>query len=310
MAAVPALIPRTVVHYSKNDPRTYRGGVESFARNLGLVFERVEFMTPGNIDLARVKRERLPVICDNHMVLHWPRDMTVIGFQHGVVARKLPIVRSWYDLKLTIGQYRARKRPNVIWVACARWIAAEFNKVTLCPSQRIIYHPVDLNRFDGKLQNAGSKLVLHDGRSAHKGQHLFELLSRRLPQYRFETLGCPPEQVPDRMRSALAFLHLSRYEGNSIVCNEAMAMNLPCLFTRVGLMLDEGQDFDVSTIEPELAFNDPEALVTTVARFLEQAERQPRNPRAWVAEHASAEATRAGWLEVMAAFDAETGRSR
>lgn len=299
-------IPRTVVHYSKNDPRTYRGGVESFARNLSLVFENVEFMTPASRDVLRVRRERLPVICDNHMVLHWPRDLTVIGFQHGVVARKLPIVRSLYALQLTLGQWRAARRPNVIWVACARWIAAEFNRRTRCPSNRVIYHPVDLARFDGQLQNAGSKLVLHDGRHPHKGKHLFELLARRLPEYRFESLDCAPEQVPDRMRRALAFLHLSRYEGNSIVCNEAMAMNLPCLFTRVGLMLDEGQDFDVSTIDTKRAFSDAEGLIGDVRAFLQQAERAPRHPRAWINEHASLDATRAGWLEVMQAFDAAT----
>lgn len=298
-----ARIPRTVVHYSKNDPRTYRGGVESFARNLGLVFDKVEFMTPRSRDLARVRQQRLPVICDNQMVLDWPRDMTVIGFQHGVVARKLLVTRSLVDLRLAIAQYRARSRPNVLWVACARWIAEAFDRVTRCPSKRVIYHPVDLDRFDGKLSNAGSKLVLHDARSRHKGQNLLSLLAERLPQYRFEPLACPPERVPERMRGALAFLHLSRYEGNSIVCNEAMAMNLPCLFTRVGLMLDAGQDFDVGIIEPELAFAAGDGLVSQVRAFLEQAGQQPRTPRAWVSEHASLAATRAGWLEVMRAFD-------
>lgn len=298
-------IPRTVVHYSQNDPRHYRGGVESFARNLSLIFEHVELMTPETRDVERVRRERLPVICDNQMVLHWPRDMTVIGFQHGVVARKLLVTRSLVDLRLAIAQRRARSRPNVLWVACARWIADAFDRVTRCPSRRVIYHPVDLERFDGKLDNAGSKLVLHDARSPHKGQRLLELLSRRLPEYRFESLACAPDQVPDRMRGALAFLHLSRYEGNSIVCNEAMAMNLPCLFTRVGLMLDPGQGFDVTVIEPERAFGDPQGLVADVRAFLQRAERQPHQPRAWVTRHASLEATRAGWLEVMTAFDAQ-----
>ena len=300
-----ARIPRTVVHYSKNDPRQYRGGVESFARNLSLVFENVEFMTPKTRDVARVRRERLPVVCDNHMVLHWPSDLNVIGFQHGVVLRKLPIVKSLYALQLAIGQYRARSRPNVIWVACARWIADEFNRVTRCPSTRVIYHPVDLTRFDGKLDNAGSKLVLHDGRSEHKGKQLFDVLTRQLPDYRFEPLGCAPEDVPQRMRGALAFLHLSRYEGNSIVCNEAMAMNLPCLFTRVGLMLDAGQTFDVDVIDTERAFSNREGLVSDVRAFLERAS-QPRNPRAWVAEHASLEATIAGWREVLQTFDSAT----
>ena len=76
---------------------------------------------------------------------------------------------------------------------------------------------------------------------------------KKLPEWRFETLNCKPEDVPDRMREAAAFLHLSRYEGNSIVCNEAMAMNLPCLFTKVGLMND-GEPLDVSIVESEAVY--------------------------------------------------------
>ena len=59
-------------------------------------------------------------------------------------------------------------------------------------------------------------------------------LARAFPAWRFEPLACAPSEVADRMRKAAAFLHLSRYEGNSMVCAEAMAMNLPCLFTAWG----------------------------------------------------------------------------
>jgi hypothetical protein len=299
-------IPRTVVHYSWQHPETSRGGVESFARNLRLIFERVEFMTPETRDEARVRAEHLPVICDNHMVLDWPADLTVIGFQHGVAWRKARVTRSTYDLKLGWRQLRAARRPKVIWVACARWIADAFARFTACESTRVIYHPVDLERFDGKLDNHGSKLVLHDGRSQHKGQHLLEALAQRLPGYRFEPLDCAPADVPERMRHALAFVHLSRYEGNSIVCNEAMAMNLSCLLTRVGLMLDGAEQFDVETIEAGLAFGNIDELTERTRAFLARAEQAPRSPRPWVEQNASRALTVARWEEVLSAFDARS----
>jgi len=300
-------IPRTVVHYSWQDPESNRGGVESFARNLALIFERVEFMTPKTRDEARVRAERLPVICDNHMVLDWPLDLTVIGFQHGVAWRKARVTRSLYDVRLGWRQLRAARRPNVIWIACARWIADAFARFTLCESKRVIYHPVDLERFDGKLDNHASKLVLHDGRSPHKGQQLLAVLAERLPDYRFEALDCAPADVPERMRHALAFLHLSRYEGNSIVCNEAMAMGLSCLFTRVGLMLDGAEQFDVATIDARLAFSNSDELIEQTRAFLARAQHAPLRPRPWLEQNASRELTVSRWEEALRAFDARVG---
>ena len=298
-----ARIPRTVVHYSRLDPQTTVGGVETFARNLALIFDRVEYMTPQNRDEELVRREQLPVICDNHMVMDWPLDMTVIGFQHGVAWRKVFSTRSRFDLELAARQVQATRRRNVIWVACARWVADSFNVLTRRPSHTVIYHPTDVQRFDGKLSNAGSRLILHDARSAHKGRELIELVARDIPEYAFEPLSCTSEEMPDRMRGAFAFLHLSRYEGNSIVCNEAMAMNLPCLFTRVGLMLDRGPRPDVSVIDASTAYSKPRELVAKVRAFLAEANRRPFHPRDWVVEHASIETARVGWANVMAAFD-------
>jgi hypothetical protein len=296
-------IPRKVVHYSRLDPETNRGGVESFARNLRLCFEEVEFMTPSTRDEARVKRERLAVICDNQTVLDWPTDVPLIGFRHGVAWRKARITRSVHDLGLAVRQLRAARRPNVAWVSCARWIEQAFTRFASCPAAGVIYHPVDLERFDGVLDNSGSRLVLHDARSEHKGQSLVQRLARDLPDYRFEALACPSQQVPERMRSAAAFLHLSRYEGNSIVCNEAMAMNLPCLFTRVGLLLDAEQRLDVQLIEPRLAFADYPALLATTREFLASLTTRAYRPRTWVTEHASLPATRAGWQACLTQFD-------
>jgi glycosyltransferase involved in cell wall biosynthesis len=291
------------VHYSRLDPQTTVGGVETFARNLSLIFEKVVYMTPQNRDEGFVRRDKLPVICDNHMVMDWPRDMTVIGFQHGVAWRKVFSTRSRFDLELAVRQVQATRRRNVLWVACARWIADSFNALTRCPSRTVIYHPTDVHRFDGELSNAGSRLILHDARTAHKGRELVAHIMREIAEYAFEPLSCTSEEMPERMRGALAFLHLSRYEGNSLVCNEAMAMNLPCLFTRVGLMLDPGPRPDVAVIDTRTAYSKPAQLVEKVRAFLAEAHRRPFRPRDWVVEHASIEVAREGWAKVMAEFD-------
>jgi hypothetical protein len=300
---MPTRIPRRVVHYSSLNPETTQGGVESFARNLRLSFEHVELMTPGTRDESRVRRERLPVICDNQLVLDWPADIPLVGFRHGVAWRKFQVTRSLHDLGLAARQRRAARRPKVVWAACARWIDEAFARVADGPGAAVIYHPVDLDRFDGRLDNAASRLVLHDARSEHKGRGLLERLTASLPEYRFEALACASAEVPDRMRKAAAFVHLSRYEGNSIVCNEAMAMNLPCLFSRVGLMLDADQRFDVEQVDPDLAFGQPAALLQAVRAFLTSLQSRRYNPRAWVTDRASIEATRAAWSRCLEAFD-------
>ena len=296
-------IPRTVVHYSAHDPRAFRGGVESFARNLRLIFDEVLFMTPKTRDESLVRREALPVICDNQMVLDWPRDLRVIGFQHGVAWRKAQVTKTLGDFRLALRQALAARRSNVVWAACAAWISRTFGEQHGNAAEVVVYHPVDLRLFDGRLDNAGSRLVLHDARTDHKGQRQLAELSRALPRYRFEPLDCAPDRVAERMRGALAFVHLSRYEGNSIVCNEAMAMNLPCLFTKVGLMLDTDQRFGVEQIDVSLALAGGAPLIDATARFLARAEERPLGPRAWVAEHAGLEQTCASWAAVLRKFD-------
>jgi glycosyltransferase involved in cell wall biosynthesis len=299
--AMPSRIPQTVVHYGLFDPRQHTGGVETFARNLGLVFEDVLFMTPETRDESLVRREKLPVICDNQWVLDWPEDLPVIGFQHGVALVKSAVIPGRDNASLAWRQRKAAKRKNTLWVACAQWISHTFGRVHGNKANHVVYHAVDLDRFDGKLDNAGSRLVLHDGRTPHKGSKLYPRLERAFPDFRFETLSCRPEEVPDRMRRAAAFVHLSLYEGNSIVCNEAMAMDLPCLFTRVGLMRDGAEQFDVAVLRVRDAFVRPKRLVEEVGAFLSSLER-PRHPRGWVLEHASFEANRTAWQRVVDDF--------
>jgi glycosyltransferase involved in cell wall biosynthesis len=293
-------VPRTIVHYSRFNPEERTGGVETFARNLALAFERVLYMTPATRDETLVRHERLPVVCDNHWVRDWPSDIPVIGFQHGFAASKLLMTRRRGDLRVSVAQLRAARRPNTLWVACARWIGERFGRWFGNPAAHVIYHPVDLDRFDGRLGNAGSKLVLHDARSPHKGQALVAELARAFPELAFEPLACAPADVPDRMRRAAAFVHLSRYEGNSIVCNEAMAMNLPCLFTRVGLMLDGAALFDVRVVEPRLAFGGGAPLVEMFRAFLRWSREHTPNPRAFCLEQTNLDENRMAWARAVA----------
>ena len=161
-------IARTIVHYGLNDPTTTTGGVETFARNLAMRFEEVLFMTPRTIDVDLVKSRRLAVICDNHHVLDWPAEVPLIGFQHGVAFRKMLAIPSIETTKMALRQCRAASRPRTLWVACARWMSRCFETLHDNPASQVVYHAVDLDRFDGQLDNEGSRLVLHDGRFPHK----------------------------------------------------------------------------------------------------------------------------------------------
>jgi Glycosyl transferases group 1 len=298
-----ARIPRKVVHYGLFDASTSKGGVETHGRNLALAFDEVLFMSRAKRDEALVRRERLPVICDNQMVLDWPEDIPVIGMQHGVALYKTVWVPSLGNAKMARDQARAAKRPNTLWVAAAEWVRDSFEKLHGRRARHIVFHGIDLERFDGRLENDGSRVLLHDARATHKGSRLYPVLERALPEWRFELLGAGGEPVPDHMRRARAFLHLSRYEGNSLVCCEAMAMNLPCLFTRVGLMLDGPERFDVSVVRRRDVFGSRRRLVKTVRSFVAGLDSRRYAPRAWVEEHLSFDANRAAWKAVIDDFD-------
>jgi glycosyltransferase involved in cell wall biosynthesis len=298
-----AKVPVAVVHYGKNDPETHRGGVEAFARNLRLVFEDVAFMHPETLHVARVRDEGRMVICDNQWVVDWPDDVPVVGFQHGVAAVKARATGNRVDRKLAKAQARAARRPNTIWVACAQWIARTFGELHGNAAQFVIHHQVDLDRFDGRRDDVDARLVLHDARGKHKGEALMAGLVERFKGWKLEPLACPPEAVPDRMRRARAFVHLSRYEGNSIVCNEAMAMNLPLFATRVGLMQDDDRPRDVWLVDPDRAFSDRRYLDAELAGFLQSLDTRAWEPRAWILEHAHIDVARKHWNQVRLAWE-------
>jgi glycosyltransferase involved in cell wall biosynthesis len=292
-------IPLTVVHHGRFNPETHVGGVETFARTLRQIFERVLFSTSDRPLCALARAERLPVICDNQSVRDWPRDVRLIGFRHGVAAEKVKSTRSFTDLRLAAGQLLAARRSGVTWVGCADWIRQSSQSWYRSPTPHIVYHPVDLERFDGKLTNWGSRLILHDARTVHKGKQLISCLQTAFPTWRFEALNCPPDHVPERLRHAAAFVHLSRYEGNSIVLNEAMAMDLPCLCTNVGLLRDANIQLDVDCVDSRRAFGDERYLLERARAFLDTLTTRRYNPRAWSETHASFPAARERWRHVL-----------
>ena len=296
-------IPLTVIHYSGHDPQTTIGGVQTFARNLRSIFDDVQFMTPTNRDLQYALKQRIPVICDNQRVLDWPKRIPVIGFQHGVGAVKFDVTRSQRHRQLARAQKRAAKRQNTLWVACAEWIGTTFGQLYGNRAEHVVYHTVDVSRFDGKLENTGSRLILHDARTSHKGAALLKEVKMAFPEWRIEPLDCAPDQVPERMRRARAFIHLSLYEGNSIVCNEAMAMNLPCMFTTVGLMRDSNRPSEVYLVDPDEIYGIRKYLIEQVGAFLESLESKTYNPRAWILENAIPEVSLAKWIRVMTQFE-------
>ena len=295
-------LPFHVVHYSDKDPREHVGGVETFARGLLDLFGDVTFMTPDNLDVDLVVESRLPVICDYQRVIDWPDEVPVIGFQHGVGAVKFRVTKSYHHWVLARAQRKAARRPNTLWVACAEWISESHGRLYGNQAAHVVYHPIDITRFDGSLDNRDSRLVLHDARTPHKGSKQIEKLSSALPEWRFEGLDCPPELVPDRMRKAAAFVHLSKYEGNSIVCNEAMAMDLPCLFTRVGLMQDDHGPDDVAIVDPGSVFGREGDLVSVVTEFLDSLDSRAFHPRRWILEHATPQRAITGWERVIDTF--------
>lgn len=302
-------LPIAVAHYGRHDPATHVGGVETFARNLRLVFEDVTLLHPRSPELRAWAGRGLPIVCDNQTVLDWPAAVPVIGFQHGVAAIKAGHTKSLTDRRLARRQAKAARRGNTVWVACAQWIGRTFGELHGNRARHVVYHQVDLDRFDGERRDVDPRLVLHDARTEPKGKALVERLAAAFPAWKLEPLACAPADVPDRMRRARAFVHLSRYEGNSIVCNEAMAMDLPCLLTRVGLMQDEDGPTEVEVIDAGRAFDEPAWLVERFGAFLGELDVREVHPRRWVLEHAHIDVARAAWQRVIDDWRVLLGRA-
>ena len=87
-------------------------------------------------------------------------------------------------------------------------------------------------------------------------------------------------------------------------------MNLPCLFTRVGLMLDGAERFDVQVVEPRLAFRGGAPLAEAFRSFVRWSREREPNPRAFCLEQTNVEENRRVWSRVLADFEARFGWTR
>lgn len=300
-------IPLAVVSYTQYHPMKTKGGVQTFARNLQRVFADVVYMTPEERDIQHAVQHRLPVIADNQLVVHWPDGFPLIGFQHGVAEVKRHAAPSIYRWLMARAQKKSAKRPHTLWIANAEWVGETFGKLHGNGADFIIYNQTDTDRFDGKLDNESSRLILHDARTKHKGSKLMKHLQAAYPDWEIGLLDCPSSEVHNMMRRARAFIHLSTYEGNSLVCNEAMAMNLPCMFTRVGLMQDPHRPKDVFLVDPDEMFHDRRRLIDEFGKFLQTLDTRSYNPRAWTLENATLDMAIERWREAMTGFAAMSG---
>jgi hypothetical protein len=86
-----------------------------------------------------------------------------------------------------------------------------------------------------------------------------------------------------------------------------MAMNLPCMFTRVGLMQDPNRPDDVYLVEPREMFHDADRLVEEFGKFLETLDTRAYNPRAWTLANATREIAVQGWRKAMTSFQSMSG---
>ena len=76
-------------------------------------------------------------------------------------------------------------------------------------------------------------------------------------------------------------------------------MDLPCLFTRVGLMQDEDGPDQVTILDMERAFTDRAWLRQQFGAFLVGLDQRETHPRQWVLEHAHIDVARASWQRVI-----------
>jgi len=239
------MIDREIIHhcrYSVHHPQ--KGGVENFGLNLKNIFKKVHFTLPGDItpDLVRlVQAKNIPIICDYHSVLDWPEEVKTIGFQHGCAQLRGEITGETMLKEIGREQVVASKRRNAVWVADSQWVSDMCEKYYGRSAEYIIYHAVsdDFFRNSRTHQRVPVTKVFHDARLAHKGRDIIPVLQEAFPKISFIQLQCKHSKIIDVLKDCDVFMHLSKYEGNSIMCNEVMALNIPLVTTDVGLFHED-----------------------------------------------------------------------
>ena len=86
-------------------------------------------------------------------------------------------------------------------------------------------------------------------------------------------------------------------------------MNLPCMFTSVGLMQDENRPKDIFLIDTDKAYKDRDKLIKETGLFLESLSNKNYNPRGWVLKNAIATMSHKKWEQTMIEFQKLSGWS-
>ena len=187
------------------------------------------------------------VISNADLGLDWASNK--ICFFHGL----------WKQLHVNLGitsgteeerQRQAAQRKDVYLVAASNSVASQLecwyqvskNKI------RVISHGIPLDVWRPALSNPKSirPRILHVATDIVKAREIIPVLQRILPDFDFvlvyRRIGLPA--TPELYQRGDIFLHLSRYEGNSYACMEALACGLPSVLTDVGFFAEGFNDWE------------------------------------------------------------------
>ena len=185
------------------------------------------------------------LVMDNQDAGLIPSDYGVIAVQHGCAMenglRNMTNKQGQGLLSLAGRQFAAGMRPKTFWVGCSDWSARHCRQHMGVRADRIIYPPVDTDRFfpgiRQRRRDAKVPVVLHDCRDVNKGNALIGAVASALSgAFEVKRLNCAPDEVPEAMREADIWLCLSASEGAPMVVQEALATDMVVVGPNVGVL--------------------------------------------------------------------------
>lgn len=185
------------------------------------------------------------LVMDNQDAGLVPNDYGVIAVQHGCAMenglRNIDNKQGRGLLALGSRQFTAGMRSKTFWVGCSDWAARHCRKHMGVLADRIIFPPVDTDRFfpgiRQRRRDAKVPVILHDCRDINKGNALINAMASALSgAFEVRRLNCAPDEVPEAMRDADIWLCLSASEGGPMVIQEALATDMVVVGPNVGVL--------------------------------------------------------------------------